>query len=79
MLFGVLYFALAGGGSIQTDTVIAVGFAVLWLVVGFGFLYGRKIVSDIPVLHPEDYKTKNNISASSPITMTDEVRVAEAD
>jgi hypothetical protein len=76
MLFGVLYFAITGGGSTQTDTIIAAGFAILWLIVGFGFLFGRKIVSGIPILHPEDHKTKNGISAS---VMTDEVMVTEAD
>jgi len=79
MLFGVLYFALAGGGSTQTDTIIAAGFALLWLVIGFGFLYGRKIVRGVPVLHPEDYKVKNNISASAANVKTDEVMVAETD
>ena len=76
MLIGVLYFAITGGGSIQADTIIAVGFAILWLVVGFGFLFGRRIVKGVPVLHPEDYKAKNSISAN---VMTDEVIVAEAD
>jgi APA family basic amino acid/polyamine antiporter len=79
MLVGVLYFAIAGGGSTQTDTMIAAGFAILWLVIGFGFLFGRKIVSGIPILHPEDYKAKNNIAASSANVMVDEVIVADAD
>jgi amino acid transporter len=79
MLIGVLYFAIAGGGSTQTDSIIAVGFAFLWLVIGFGFLYGRKIFRGIPVLHPEDYKVKSGISASSTDAMTDEVIAAEAD
>ena len=76
MLFGVLYFAITGSGSTKTDTIIAVGFALLWLIVGFGFLFGRKIVSGIPVLHPEDYKATNGISAS---VITDEVMAAETD
>jgi amino acid transporter len=79
MLFGVLYFALAGGGSTQTDTIIAVGFALLWLVIGFGFLFGRKIVRGIPVLHPEDYKAKKGISARSANVITDEAIVAETE
>ena len=74
MLVGVLYFAISGGGSIQADTIIAVGFSLLWLVVGFGFLFGRRIVRGIPVLHAEDYKVKNSISAD---VMTDEVIVAD--
>src|SRR5579864_4737909 len=35
MLVGVMYFSIAGGGSTQTDTLVAVGFSVAWLVVGF--------------------------------------------
>ncbi len=61
MLLAVIYFSVSGGGSTQVDTIIALGFAVLWLVVGFGFLYIRKLVSGIPILHPEDYKTKAEI------------------
>ena len=56
MLFAVLYFAIAGGGSTQVDTLVAVGFALAWLVIGFGFLYIRKLVSGVPILHPEDHK-----------------------
>jgi amino acid transporter len=56
MLFGVLYFAIIGGGSAQVDTIIAGAFSILWLVVGFGFLYIRKLRTGIPILHPEDYK-----------------------
>jgi amino acid transporter len=79
MLIGVLYFAITGGGSTQTDTIIAAGFAILWLVIGFGFLFGRKIVRGIPVLHPEDYKAKNGITAGSANVMADEVIATEAD
>ena len=79
MLIGVLYFAIAGGGSTQTDTLVAVGFSILWLVVGFGFLFGRRIVSGIPVLHPEDYKVKNATSSSSASGVTENAMVAETD
>lgn len=64
MLIGVLYFAITGGGATQTDTIIAVTFAVAWLVTGFGFLYVRKLVSGVPILHPEDYKAKGEVSTS---------------
>jgi amino acid transporter len=68
MLFGVLYFALAGGGSTQTDTIIAVSFAILWLVVGFAYLYIRKLVKGVPILHGKDYKEKESVAigASAP-------------
>ncbi len=76
MLIGVLYFAITGGGSTQTDTIIAAGFAVVWLVLGFGFLYIRKLVNGVPILHPEDYKAKRGLSTSD--SPTDKV-AAEID
>jgi amino acid transporter len=79
MLIGVLYFAITSGGSTQTDTLLAVSFAILWLVVGFVFLFGRKIVKGVPVLHPEDYKAKRSITASSTNLVPDEVIATEAD
>ncbi len=60
MLFGVLYFALAGGGSSQTNTIIAGAFSILWLAVGFVYLYIRKLRTGRPILHPEDHKEKLN-------------------
>jgi lysylphosphatidylglycerol synthetase-like protein (DUF2156 family) len=61
MLLGVIYFAITQGGAAQTNVIVAVAFSLLWLVVGFGFLYGRKLVKGTPILHPEDYKEKNQI------------------
>ncbi len=61
MLIGVLYFAIAGGGSAQVDTIIAVIFAVLWLVIGFAFLYIRKLSTGTPILLAVEHKTTNNI------------------
>ena len=61
MLAGVIYFAIAGGGSTQTDTLIAAGFSVAWLVIGFAFLWIRQMVTGIPILHPEDHKVKHGI------------------
>jgi len=58
MLIGVMYFSMAGGGSVQTDTLVAVGFSLAWLVIGFAFLYIRKLRTGIPILHPEDHKEK---------------------
>src|SRR6266566_4319491 len=71
MLFGVLFFAITGGGSTQTDTIIAAVFAVAWLVIGFAFLYIRKVVSGVPILHPEDYKTKSMLSPATMATETE--------
>ncbi len=56
MLFGVLFFALTGGGSSQTDTIIAAVVSVAWLVIGFATLYIRKLTKGVPILHPEDHK-----------------------
>ncbi len=61
MLVGVIYFAIAGGGATQTDTIIAGGFSIAWLVIGFAFLWVRQLVTGIPILHPEDHKEKNGI------------------
>jgi amino acid transporter len=71
MLIGVLFFAITGGGSTQTDTIIAAVFAVAWLVIGFAFLYIRKVVSGVPILHPEDYKTKTMLSSATMATETE--------
>jgi APA family basic amino acid/polyamine antiporter len=59
MLIGVIYFAFASGGSSQTNIIIAGVLALLWLVVGFGFLYFRKLTKGTPILHPEDFKENN--------------------
>jgi APA family basic amino acid/polyamine antiporter len=61
MLMGVIYYSIVGGGSAQVDTIIAIGFSLLWLVVGFGYLFGRKLVTGEPILHPEDHKEKSGI------------------
>lgn len=58
MLIGVLYFSITGGGSAQIDTLIAVGFALVWLILGFGYLYIRKLTTGERILHPEDHKDK---------------------
>lgn len=65
MLIGVLYFAITGGGSTQIDTIIACIFALAWLVIGFAFLYVRKLATGTPILHPEDYKQKAQIPLGS--------------
>src|SRR5436309_2743429 len=62
MLIGVIYFSIVGGGSAQVDTIIAIGFSLVWLAVGFGYLYVRKLVTGEPILHPEDHKEKIGVS-----------------
>jgi hypothetical protein len=64
MLIGVIYFAIAGGGSTQVDTIIAGAFSIAWLVIGFGYLYLRKLITGEAILHSEDYKEKNKSSVS---------------
>jgi len=69
MLFGVAYYDLfTQGPSYTHDTSIALGFSLAWLVIGFGYLYVRKLVSGVPILHEEDYKAKKPlpIGASGP-------------
>ncbi|WP_376794817.1 APC family permease [Thermogemmatispora sp.] len=58
MLVGVLYYAITAGGASQLNTIIAALFAVAWLVIGFGYLYIRKLVTGKPILYPEDHKEK---------------------
>jgi basic amino acid/polyamine antiporter, APA family len=56
MLIAVLYFSISGGGTIQSDTLIAVGFSIVWLVIGFGYLYIRKLTTGTPIFHSVDHK-----------------------
>lgn len=71
MLIGVIYFTIFGapGGSAssasQRDTIIAGVFAIAWLVIGFAYLYIRKLVTGTPVLHPEDYKKEGDASSQA--------------
>ncbi len=65
MLVGVVYFAITQGGAAQTNVIIAIGFSLFWLIIGFGFLYGRKLVTGTPILHPEDYKEKKEVTLST--------------
>jgi amino acid transporter len=65
MLFGVLYFAIIGGGAAQTDTIIAGAVAIAWLVIGFGYLYIQKVRTGTPILHPEDYKKTDDVAVTS--------------
>src|SRR5712692_2157056 len=68
ILIGVLYFAITGGGSTQVDTIMAGVFSIAWLVIGFGYLYVRKLVSGVPILHPVDHKEKQTMLASTSAT-----------
>lgn len=65
MLIGVAYFAVTQGGAAQTNVIVAIVFSLIWLVLGFAFLFGRKIVTGTPILHPEDYKEKNEIAVTA--------------
>lgn len=56
MLLGVIYYAVTAGGASQLNTILAGAFAIAWLVIGFGYLYIRKLTKGIPILHPEDHK-----------------------
>jgi basic amino acid/polyamine antiporter, APA family len=79
MLIGVLYFAITGGGTVQTDTIIAGAFSIVWLVVGFGFLYVRKLTTGVPILHPEDYKAKRMVTVDTPVSIDAGMMAAERD
>jgi amino acid transporter len=61
MLVGVIYYAITGASNTRVDTIVAGGFSILFLVLGFIFLYIRQLTTGIPILHPEDHKEKNAI------------------
>jgi hypothetical protein len=42
-------------------------FSITWLVIGFLFLFGRKLVTGVPVLHPEDYKSNMQSSLATSV------------
>ncbi|GCE17766.1 APC family permease [Dictyobacter kobayashii] len=67
MLIGVIYFAIVGNSDAQRNVIIAGVVSIAWLVVGFGFLYIRKLTKGIPILHPEDYKEAINTSTDLPV------------
>jgi hypothetical protein len=67
MLVGVIYFAIVGGDPGRTNVIIAGVFSVAWLVIGFLFLFGRKLVTGVPILHPEDYKTNVPVVSEAPV------------
>lgn len=69
MLAGVVYFAIVGGDPGRTNVIIAGIFSIAWLVIGFLFLFGRKFVTGVPVLHPEDYKSKTQSSLATSVEL----------
>lgn len=67
MLFGVAYYDLfTQSSSISRDTSIALAFALAWLVVGFGYLFLRKVIKGVPILHGEDHKERLAELAETP-------------
>jgi basic amino acid/polyamine antiporter, APA family len=60
MLIGVIYYAITAGGASQINTIEAGVFSIAWLIIGFGYLFIRKLVAGIPILHSEDHKEKIN-------------------
>jgi APA family basic amino acid/polyamine antiporter len=58
MLCAVLYFSITGGGTIQSDTLIAVGVSVVWLIIGLAYIYIRQQTTGKRIIHPEDHKEK---------------------
>ena len=56
LFIGVIYYAITAGGSTQADTIIALVAAVVWLILGFVYLFVRQSVTGIAILHPPDHK-----------------------
>lgn len=69
MLMAVIYYAVTAGGPTQVDMIISGVFCVAWLVIGFAFLYIRRVVTGVPILYPEDHKVKKEVPISTvPVT-----------
>jgi amino acid transporter len=75
MLIGVCTFDITAGNTStfteQTDTIIALAVAAAWLVIGFGYLYYRKVAKGIPMLHPPDHKETLDESVTASTAATD--------
>lgn len=71
MLVGVIYYALTAGGASQFDTVVAMMFCLGWLVIGFGYLYARKLATGIPILHAHDHKERVQLASNIVTATTD--------
>ena len=56
MLVGVLFYAITSGGASQVNTVVAGVFSLAWLVIGFGYLYIRKLTKGIPIFYSPEHK-----------------------
>ncbi len=66
MLIGVAYYDLfTQGSAVTTDTIVAIVFSLAWLVIGFGYLYIRKVRTGVPIFHPEDHKEKIDIAVEA--------------
>jgi hypothetical protein len=70
MLIGVLYYAIVGASNTRVDTIVAVVFSVAFLVLGFAFLYIGQLITGIPILHPEDHKTKAAVTRGPDVVIT---------
>jgi amino acid transporter len=62
MLIGVIYYGIVGTANTRVDSIVAAVVAVAFLVIGFAFLFIRKLVTGVPILHPEDYKSKRAVA-----------------
>ncbi len=70
MLVGVLYYAIVGASNTKFDTIVAGVFSVTFLILGFAFLYIGQLVTGIPILHPEDHKTKGTVTGVHNVVIT---------
>jgi hypothetical protein len=71
MLIGVIYYAVTSSGASQVNTLVAGVIAIVWLILGFAYLYIRQAVSGIPILHPPDHKEKVGGSIDEAVAATE--------
>ena len=68
LLIGVIYYAITSGGNSQVDTIVAVVVALVWLILGFVYLFVRQSATGVPILHPPDHKER--LEANSDVLAT---------
>ena len=69
MLVGVIYYAVVGASNTRSDTIVAGVFSVAFLVLGFAFLFIRKLIGGVPILHTRDHKIKAEMALDGELDM----------
>lgn len=68
MLVGVMYYGITAGGQSALNADLAIGFSLAWLIIGFGYLFIRQMVTGEAILHSPDHK--GNLVAEAALDAT---------